>query len=273
VRRGTIVWVYVALVISSLASLVPLVWMFLASFKSVGEIFRSPPTLLPEKPTLNNYQDLFQTVPVGAWIVNSATTVVVATVVAVIVCTAAGYAFAKFTFLGSKLAYALIVGSLAVPFAVILTPLFAQLAAFNLLGNPLGMAIPFLAPPLGVIAMRQYAVSAVPNEILEAARMDGAGELHIFARIAAPLLAPGVVVVAVWAFFNMFVAYLWPFVVAFSNEQFTFTAGVGALASGLAPRPGMAIAGAVLGALPTLILLVALRRYFTQGLAVGALKG
>lgn len=273
VGRPTAFALYFALVVSSIVSVVPLIWAVLSSFKSVGEIYRFPPTLLPEKPTLIHYQTLFGTVPIGSWLMNSVITVTVATVVAILVSAAAGYAFAKFDFRGSRLIYALILGSIAVPFAVILTPLFAQMADLELLGNPLAMTIPYLAPPLGVIAMRQYAVASVPNEVLEAARMDGAGELHIFARIAMPMLAPGVVVVAIWAFFNMFIAYLWPIVVATSTDQLTLTAGVGALATGLMPQPGLAIAGAVIGAIPTLVLLFALRKHFTQGLAVGALKG
>lgn len=273
VSRSVATWVYFLLVFASICSVLPLLWTVSSSFKSVGEIFQYPPTLLPKDPNLDNYRDLFNTVPGHAWLVNSAITVVIATVTATVVSSAAGYAFAKFQFAGSKLIYAAIVGSLAVPLAVLIEPLFGEVAAFNMVGNPIAMTFPYLAPPLGVIAMRQYAASSVPNELLEAARMDGAGEVRIFLRIAVPLLSPGMAVVAVWAFFSMYIAYLWPLVVAFSNDQLTLTAGVGALASGLAPKPGVAIAGAVFGALPTLLLLIILRRYFVQGLAVGAVKG
>lgn len=267
------VGVHLFLILAIIATIGPLIWTILGSFKNVGEIFRFPPTFLPEAPTLSNYERLFDTPAFWAWIANTAAMVAIAVAATLLVCSLAGYAFAKFRFPGSAFLFGVIVASLSIPFAVVLTTLFVQVVEVGVAGTPLGLAIPYLAPPLGVIIMRQYAIAAVPEEILEAARLDGAGEFRIFWSIVAPLLAPGSGALAIWAFFHVYNAYLWPIVISSRTNEFNLPAGLGALANGMAPAYGLTVAGAVITAIPPLVLLFVLRHRVTMALSAGAVKG
>lgn len=265
--------IYSILIVATLASTLPLAWTILSSFKSVGEIFRFPPTMIPEAPTFQNYELLFQTMPLLAWIANSGGMLAIALAITIITCTLAGYAFAKFRFAGRNALYLIVLATLAVPFAVLLTTLYKQVVELGFAGSPIALAAPFLTPPLGVIVMRQYIVAAVPDEILEAARIDGAGELRIFLSIVVPLVAPGIGALTIWAFFHVYSQYLWPIVVAATSSGFTLPAGVGALANGMAPAYGLTLAAAVVTAIPPLLLLFVIRNQVTRALTAGALKG
>jgi ABC-type glycerol-3-phosphate transport system permease component len=263
----------VVLIVATLASVLPLVWTMLSSFKTVGEIFRFPPTFFPESGSSMNYELLFQTMPFLAWVLNSAGMMAIALVVTIVTCTLAGYAFAKFKFVGSKLLYLLVLAALALPFAVLLTTLYKQTVELGFTGSPLALAIPFLTPPLGVIIMRQFTATSVPDEILEAARIDGAGEFRIFLTIVFPLVAAGTGALAIWAFFHVYSQYLWPIVIAITTSGFTLPAGVGALANSLAPLYGVTLSAAVLTAIPPLLLLFIIRNQVTRALTAGAVKG
>jgi len=265
--------IYGILIVAMLASVLPLGWTILSSFKTVGEIFRFPPTFIPEVPTSMNYELLFRTMPFLAWVANSAGMLAIALVVTIVTCTLAGYAFAKFKFVGSKLLYLLILATLAVPFAVLLTTLYKQMIELGLTGSPLALAAPFLTPPLGVIIMRQFIAASVPDEILEAARIDGAGEFRIFLTIVFPLAAAGIGALSIWAFFHVYSQYLWPIVISISTSGFTLPAGVGTLANSLSPNWGVTLAAAVMTAVPTILLLFIIRNQVTRSLTAGALKG
>ena len=265
--------VYGLLIVATAASVMPLLWLMSSSFKTVGEIFRFPPTFIPEAPTARNYELLFQTMPFLAWVGNSASALFISLLVTIVTCTAAGYAFAKFRFAGSAALYLTVLATLAIPFAVLLTTLYKQMIDFGFTGTPLALAAPFLTPPLGVIIMRQYIVASVPDEILDAARIDGASELRIFLLIVTPLVAPGIGALSVWAFFHVYSQYLWPIVISITTSGFTLPAGVGALASGFTPAYGVTLAAAVMTAIPPLLLLFLVRNQVTRGLTTGALKG
>lgn len=263
----------VAMWVAVAASIVPLVWLVSSSFKPVGEIFRMPPTLLPEQASLSNYTGLFEQYPFWDWTRNSLVAAVAGTIIAVALCSLAGYGFAMFRFPFRDLIFAVVVAAIAIPFLTYFVPLVRLASSLGIDSGVIALVLPYIGPPLGVFAMRQYIAQTIPMEVVEAARVDGAGEFRIFWSIVAPLIRPGAGAVAIWCFFTIYTSYMWPLAVVTREEELTLPVGVASLVLGFQPQFGFVVAGATLAAMPMIVLLIVLRRNFQSGLALGAVKG
>ncbi|MFC4006236.1 carbohydrate ABC transporter permease [Nonomuraea purpurea] len=250
----------------------PLLWALSSSFKRRGDIFAYPPQPLPSPFTLENYARLLETQPFLSWFMTSTVVAVVATAASVFVCALAGFAFAKYRFRGKKLLFDVMFSSLAVPFAVIVVPLFVMLVKAGVTNVYVSLIVPWVAPAFGIFMMRQYAEQAVPDSVLEAARLDGASEFGLFTRVVLPLLRPALGALAVWSFLNSYNSFFWPLIVVSDPEQYTLPLGIQALYGAESRQVDLVLAGSVLAAVPSLIMFMLLRKQLLDGLTAGAVK-
>ena len=269
-RAGTIA-LHVALVVFGALSLMPLLWMVSASFMAQGEATTFPPALLPQRPTLVHYRDLFGRLALGRYAMNSAFVATVTTICALAINAAAGYAFAKLRFRGRDRTFRVLAAGLAIPVQVAMLPLFLLIKSLGLVNTLAGVVIPGLASIFGIFLVRQYALS-IPDSILDAARVDGAGELGIFRRIALPLIAPILATLAVFTFLGAWNDFLWPLVVLADETRYTLPVGLASLAGEHVQDTELMMAGAVVTVAPAVLLFVALQRYYLAGIMGGGVK-
>lgn len=272
-RRGRGGWlIYVPLVIGLILVVGPFLWMLLGSFKTTGELRQVPPTWIPENPTLANYEDLFSRLNFLGYFFNSTVVAIAVTVGNVIFGSMLGYALAKLNFRGKRVLFAVVLGTLMVPAVVTFMPLFVLVANMGLVNTHAGLILPFLAGAFGVFLMRQF-ISGIPNELLDAARVDGAGEHYIFWRIIMPLSGPAIATLAILTFLASWNSFLWPLVVATSDRMYTLPVAIALFATGQQEtNVALLMAGSVVVIVPVLIVFILLQRYFTAGIAMTGIK-
>ena len=269
-RRAT--WVYVVLAVGLLVTLAPFLWMLLGSFKPEAELQRVPPTWWPETPTLQNYQELFDRLDFPRFFANSVIVAVAVTAGNLVFCSMVGYALAKLDFAGKRVLFALVLGMLMVPGVVTFVPLFVLVSNLGLVNTFPGLILPFLVTPLGVFLMRQF-IAGLPDELIEAARIDGAGEWRIFTRVILPLCGPPLATLGILTFLHSWNNFLWPLVVAQSEDKYTLPVALALYSVGQnATRYGLLMAGAVVIIVPVIALFIALQRYFVQSVATTGIK-
>jgi len=262
----------VALAAVAALTLFPLAWMFSASLMAPGETSMFPPPLLPRSATLANYRELFATAGIERQIANSALIAACATVLSLVFNLGAGYAFAKLRFAGRDATFRTLLGALVIPGQVAMMPLFLMLKQMGLVNTYAGALVPWLASVFGIFLVRQYALS-IPDELLEAARIDGAGELRIFTSIVLPLLTPIVVTLAVLTFLGSWNDFMWPLIVLTDRELQTLPVALAGLSREHVQDTELMMAGSVVTVLPVLVLFLVLQRYYMQGLLMGSVKG
>lgn len=272
-RPGPKVLLQVALAAAAGLTLLPFLWVASGSLRSLDDIRADPGAWLPSEVTFDNFVRLFATQGFSTFLVNSV--VVAAIVVAgnLVAASAAGYALAKFDFAGKRLAFGAVMAALMVPYTATFVPQFVVTMNIGLVDTLAGIALPSLALPISIFIMRQYA-SAIPDELLEAARIDGAGELRIFLRIFLPLAGPALATVTIMSFLASWNNFIWPLVVAQSTTTYTLPVGLAATSQAAQNITdyGLMLAGAVVVMLPVLVLFLFLQRHFVQGVAATGLK-
>jgi multiple sugar transport system permease protein len=261
-----------ALVALALVALFPLLWMMSVSVMAPGEATTSPPPLVPASPTLDAYHELFTRGRVARNLVNSVGLAIAATLLSLAFNVTAGYAFAKLRFAGRDATWRLLLGVMLVPAQVAMIPLFLMLKQVGLVNSYVGVLIPSLANVFGIFLVRQYALS-IPDEMLEAARIDGAGEWRLFWSVVLPVLRPILVTLAIFAFLGSWNDFLWPLIVLADDARQTLPVAIAALAREHAGDNELMMAGAVVTILPVLVVVLALQRYYIQGLLSGSVKG
>jgi len=277
-RRGRSEWPLKAVAYASIAAvsafaIFPFIWMLVSSFKPFGEIFAGR-SFLPQQPTIDNYVRLFQQGDALVKVWNSLFIATVYTGSALLLCALAGYAFAKFRFPGRRLLFALMLATLTIPFAVVMIPLFILMRnVFDWIDTPWPLIVPTAANAFGIYFMRQY-LQSLPDEMLDAARVDGASELTIFFRIVLPTSIPGLASLGIIFFMARWNDFLWPLAVLRSDEVRT----VPLMLIALQGPPGrtaydVLMAGSVVSVVPMLLLFLFLQRYLVAGVTSGAVKG
>jgi len=260
------------LVIMAVLSLAPLAWMVSVSLMPAGQANTVPPPLMPGEPTLQAYRELFQRMGMGRYFLNSVLVSSSVTLVSLLLNAMAGYAFAKLRFAGRERLFRLLLAALVVPTQVAMLPLFLLMRELGLVNSLAAVVIPALASVFGIFLVRQYARS-IPDELIEAARLDGAGELRIFFTIILPLLKPILATLAVFTYMAVWNDFMWPLIVLTDQENYTLPVALASLAREYAMDIEMMMAGAVVTVLPVLLMFVLLQRYYIQGLLLGSLKG
>ncbi|MGI8779360.1 MAG: carbohydrate ABC transporter permease [Solirubrobacteraceae bacterium] len=264
---------YILLGIGLVAVVGPFVWMVLGSLKTQGELLASPPTLFPEAPTFDNFTRLFERADFTRFFVNSTLVAVVVTLANLLFCSMAGYALAKLDFFGKRPLFGMAVATLMVPTSVTIVPLFVLMGKFGLVDSYAAVILPFAAGAFGVFLMRQF-MSGVPDELLDAARIDGASEWRIFRSVVMPLLKPGLAALGIFQFLATWNNFLWPLVVLTSEDKYTLPVALASTAIGQNRSDyGLLMAGSVLLVVPVIAVFLALQRHFTQSIAMTGLKG
>jgi multiple sugar transport system permease protein len=272
-RRRASILVNGVLAVGLMLVVMPFVWMLLSSFKDVEELAARPPTWLPSRPTTANYQSLLEQLDFARYFTNSAVVAGLVTVANLVFCSMLGYALAKLRFPGRRALFGLVMGTLLVPSAVTLVPMFVLMSRLNLVNSFPALILPFAAGPFGVFLMRQF-MRQIPDELLDAGRVDGAGEFYLFWRVAMPLCGPALATLGILTFLASWNNFIWPLVVTTDQEMFTLPVALANFATDPNhPEPGVLMAGSAVLVLPVLAVFLVLQRFFTRGIAMTGLKG
>jgi multiple sugar transport system permease protein len=267
-------WLLVAaLIAGGLIMIFPLFWLFSTSFRPAPELLIVPPQLLPVKWTLANYMTVFQKAPMLQYFWNSLVFATSSTLFIILTSTAAGYIFGKFRFPGNGALFALILATAIVPFEVYMVPLFLQMNSLKLVNTGIGLILPFLILSYGIFFMRQNTITSVPDELLDAARIDGMSEWGIMFRLVPRLLAPAISALAILAFIQAWTAFIWPLLILNEPKNFPMELGLSQFANKLSVNFGVTSAGAVIAMLPSLLVFLLLRRRIVDGITLTGLKG
>ncbi len=250
----------------------PLLWMLSVSFMQQGEASTFPPPLLPAHATLANYRELFERAGMGRYLLNSAAIASAVTVLSLLFNLAAGYAFAKLRFAGRDRVFQMLLAALVIPGQVAMIPLFLMMKWLGLVNSYGGVVVPAMASVFGIYLVRQYARS-IPDDLLEAARIDGASELRIFTMIVLPLLKPIVVTLAIFTFLASWNDFMWPLIVLSDQAWQTAPVALAGLSREHVQDNELMMAGSVVTIVPVLLLFLALQRHYIEGLMLGSVKG
>ena len=265
-------WIYAVLGVGLFLVVMPFLWMVISSFKPEREVRAVPPTWWPETITLDNYDRLFTQLDFPTYFMNSVIVALAVTIGNMVFCSMLGYALAKLDFPGKRALFLIVLGTLMVPGAVTFVPLFVMTTKMGLANTLTGMILPFLAGPFGVFLMRQY-ILTLPDELIQAARIDGAGELRIFASVILPLCGPALATLGILTFLGSWNNFLWPLVVAQTEDKYTLPVALALYAVGQnATQYGLLLAGSVVVVIPVLALFLLLQRYIMQGIAMTGIK-
>ncbi|WP_328902977.1 MULTISPECIES: carbohydrate ABC transporter permease [unclassified Streptomyces] len=273
-RPGARALTYTLLTLGLLVMTAPFLWMAVSAFKTPQDLGASPPVWIPTEWTLANFRELLDLMDIARNFLNSAVVAVVVTVCNLVFCSMLGYALAKLNFFGKRGVLAIVLGALMVPGNLMLLPQFVMMSKMGLLDSYAGLILPFAAGAFGVFLMRQF-MSAIPDELLEAARIDGAGEWYIFWRIVIPLVKPALATLAIFVFLGSWNNFLWPLVATNDPDKYTLPVALATFATDptkAAGSNGVLMAGAFLVVLPVVAVFIALQRHFTQGIATSGLK-
>jgi multiple sugar transport system permease protein len=266
------VGLHVVLIVGAVATLAPLVWMVAASFMSAGQATTYPPHFVPRPATLENYRILFTRLDIARNLTNSVIVSFAATGLSTIINAMAGYAFAKFRFRGRDPLFRTMLAGLVIPAQVGMLPLFVIMKQLHLVNSYWAVIIPSMSSIFGIFLVRQYALS-IPDELLDAARIDGASELSIFWRIVLPLLRPILVTFAVFMFMSVWNDFMWPLIVLSDDAKYTLPVALANLTGEHVQDTELMMAGAVVTLAPVLAAFVFLQRYYIEGITMGSVKG
>jgi multiple sugar transport system permease protein len=273
VRRSLrVVALHVLLLVGAVITAAPLAWMVSASLMPTGEASAFPPRLLPSAVTLEHYRALFTRLDVARYFLNSALIALAVTLLSVLVNSMAGYAFAKLRFRGREPIFRVLLGALVIPVQVAMLPLFLLLRAMGAVNTYWGVIIPTAASIFGIFLTRQYALS-IPDDLLDAARMDGAGELRIYWSVVLPVIRPILVTLAVFTFMATWNDFLWPLIVLSDSARYTLPVALAGLVGEHAQDTELMMAGSVVTVIPVMLAFLVLQRSYIQGIMVGSVKG
>ncbi len=271
-RRLTGAAADIALVAFGCLMLLPLVLLVANAFKAPPEMIVWPPTIIPRDPTLDNFRIVLGETPLLRWMWNSLVFATLSTVSIVATSALAGYILAKFRYRSLNVIFLVVLATAIVPFEVYMIPLYFQVQGLGLLNTVWGVLVGYLVMSFGIFLIRQNVIHAIPDELIEAARIDGAGEIWIFLRIVVPLLRGALAALAVLAFFQAWTAFAWPLIVATTRDSYTIEVGLALFQTGFTVDLGRLSAASAIVLIPTFTVFVFLRRSFVQGVAATGLK-
>jgi multiple sugar transport system permease protein len=271
-KRLSNIGLHAALVVVAIIALVPLAWMVAASLMPTGEANTYPPRMIPSRVTFEHYIALFTRLDLARHFMNSAVITVCATVVSVLVNAMAGYALAKLRFGAREPLFRGLTTALVIPAQVGMLPLFILLREMGLVNTLLGVMIPYFASVFGIILIRQYVLS-IPDELLDAARVDGAGELRIFGAIVMPIIRPILVTLAAFSFLSAWNDFFWPLIILSDSTRYTLPVALANLVGEHVQDTELMMAGSVLTILPAVAVFLVFQRAYVRGLMAGSLKG
>ncbi|MDS4030569.1 MAG: carbohydrate ABC transporter permease [Candidatus Contendobacter sp.] len=261
-----------ALAAGAALTLLPLLWMLAVSLMPPGEANHYPPRLWPSTVTFEHYAALFTRLDLGRYLLNSTLLASAVTVISLFINSMAGYAFAKFRFRYRDRLFQGLLAAMVIPAQVAMLPLFLLLKQFGLINTYWGVIIPGMASIFGIFLIRQYLL-AIPDSLLDAARMDGAGEFRIYWSLILPLCRPILVTLAIFTFLGAWNDFMWPLIVLTDSSMHTLPVALANLLGEHVQDTELMMAGSVLTVLPVMLLFVALQKYYIAGILLGGIKG
>lgn len=269
-RNFKVKLVGLGLAAGALLTAFPFVWMVTTSVKPLNEARTYPPTVLPSTVEWDSYRVLFTELDFGRYLVNTVIVVLVG-FIGMFLMAAAGYGFAKFRFRGRNALFLLVLTTLMIPVQVTLIPTYLILNAVGLTNTVVGIAMPTLVSAFGIFLFRQF-METIPTDLLEAARLDGAGEFRIFRSIVLPMSRPILAVMTVLTFITGWNSFIWPLVIAGRQENYTLSVGLALLNQQVSINPPLQMAGASVMVIPTIIIFIVLQKYVVQGFSMSGIK-
>jgi multiple sugar transport system permease protein len=270
-KRILSIFFHLAMLLISLITVLPFIWMLGASLMQTGEAAVFPPKFIPDEITFGQYRTLFERMNLGRYFLNSLILAISVTLVSVLFNSMAGYAFAKFSFRAKKHVFTLLLSSMIIPGQVTMLPVFLLLNKLGLLNTYFGIILPAMASIFGIFLFHQY-LKSVPDSLIEAAHIDGAGDFLIYRRIILPLSMPVLVTLALFTFMGTWNDFLWPLIVMTKEDMYTLPVALANLLGEHVQDPELMMAGSVVTIIPILIVFLALQKYYLRGILLGGLK-
>ncbi len=269
-RNARVRLIGAGLALGALLTAFPFVWMVFTSLKPLNEARTYPPKILPSTVEWGSYVTLFRELDFGRYTVNTIIVVMVG-FIGMFFMAMAGYGFAKFEFRGRRAMFLLVLTTLMIPVQVTLIPTYLILNSVGLTNTVVGIAMPTLVSAFGIFLFRQF-METLPTEILDAARLDGAGEFRIFLSVALPMSTPILAVMTILTFIAGWNSFIWPLVIAGQQENYTLSVGLALLNQQVSINPALQMAGASLMVIPTIVLFVLLQRHIVQGFTMSGIN-
>jgi multiple sugar transport system permease protein len=263
---------YGLLLLGCLIAVLPMVWMVSASLMETGAANEYPPRLFPAVVTFEHYLALFTRLNLGRYLLNSAFVATTVTAASLLINSMAGYAFAKLRFRGRDRTFRLLTLGLVIPVQVSMLPLFLLMREMGFINTYWGVIIPGLASIFGIFLIRQYALS-IPDDLIDAARIDGASEFRIYWSVILPVVRPILATLAIWTFLSTWNDFMWPLIVLSDDSMFTLPVALANLAGERVQDTELMMAGSVLTTLPVMLVFIFLQRYYVEGITMGSVKG
>ncbi|AFK85521.1 MULTISPECIES: carbohydrate ABC transporter permease [Thermoanaerobacterium] len=261
----------ILLIVLALIFLIPIIWVVISSFKNNTDLYKWPPDIFPKTITFNSYTVAFEKGNFGLFFFNSTTVSILSTIITIIINTMAGYAFAKYKFKGDNVIFLIFISTLIIPLEVIMIPIFSVIRKLGLYNNLLGIIIPPAATPTGVFLVRQYLLN-VPDELIEAARIDGANEWSIFWKLIFPISMPVVSVLAIFSFMWRWNDFLWPLIVISDPSKYTIQLAISNFIGEFNIDWNSLLAMSVITMIPVLIIFIIFQKQFVSGMVTSGLK-
>lgn len=262
---------YLFLCVGFIIMVFPFFWMLVSSVKPREELLSYPPKFYTLRPTLEYYKQLFTLVPMHRYLFNSIVVAVTVTITNLFLSSLAGYAFAKHKFYGNKFLFTIILGSMMVPWQVNIIPSFIIVKKLGWLNSFYGLIIPAMVNAFGIFLMRQI-ISTIPDELIDAAHIDGCSEFYIFWRIILPLSKSGLATLAIFTFMSQWNNFVWPLIIIHKSDMRTVPLSLAVLNSQFGNNFGLLMAGSTVAIVPMLLAFIFLQRYFVKGIVFTGLK-
>ena len=259
------------LIIIAVLFIFPLYWIISGSFKNAQDVIAKVPVWFPTAPTVDNYSRLFAR-PAFRWLGNTVFLCAMSMALTCVSASMGGYALAKKKFVGRTVVFSIFVCAMALPKQVILIPLLKEMAFLKLHNTLWAVILPTVGWPFGVFLMKQFS-ETIPESLLEAARIDGAGEARTFIEIVLPIIKPGIGALAIFTFITAWNDYFLQLIMLNDTDVLTISLGIAKLQSELSNDFGLIMAGAALGSIPIIIIFLLFQKFFTRGITMGAVKG
>ncbi|WP_226676471.1 carbohydrate ABC transporter permease [Rossellomorea aquimaris] len=249
---------------------VPFIWMISSSFKPESEVLQIPPSLIPENPTLENYANLFESMNFGVYLRNTLI-IVLFSFVGLFFNAMAGYGFAKYQFKGREKIFYIVLATMMIPAQVTMIPVYLILNEMGLTNTMTGIVLPGLAAAFSIFLFRQF-MTTIPTDLIEAARLDGAGEFYIFFRLIVPIAKPIFAVQGILTFIGAWNSFLWPLIIANDESLYTLSVGLSLLQGQYANNFGLQMAGAAFMVVPIIIIFSFFQKYIVEGFTMSGIK-
>lgn len=270
-KSGFPIMIYLLMLAVTVTVAFPFVWMIFSSFKELSEFYTIPPKLLPEKFILDNYAELFSRGQYGKYYLNSILITSVQVVTSLLIDLAAGYGFAKFEFKFRNGFFLMILSSTMIPWVATIIPLFILASKLDMIDTYRGLILVGMADATFIFLARNF-MTSVPTPLLEAARIDGAGEFTIFRRVVLPLVKPLIAVIGIQKMISSWNAFQWPLLIVNSDKYRTLPLAIAKLSSQYEDAYDLKMAAAVVAIIPIIIIYIAFQKYFTEGISLSGIK-